>query len=174
MDAIEKSRNVKLSNFIYALGIKDIGFSRAKLICKSFNNDYDKIKNLTFQELSSIDGIGEIIAQEWIDEFNNEEFKNELDKLIKEVKFIDETNNQNKTLEGLTFVITGTLNTFENRDKLIEYIESLGGKVVSAISNKVNYLINNDKTSTSTKNTKAKELNISIISEEDFRNLSAK
>lgn len=174
IDAIEKSRNVKLSNFIYALGIKDIGFSRAKLICKNFNNDYNKIRNLTFEELSSIDGIGEIIAQEWIDEFNKEEFKNELDRLLKEVKFIDEENNQNQTLEGLTFVITGTLTTFENRDKLIEYIESLGGKVVSAISNKVNYLINNDKTSTSTKNTKAKELNISIISEEDFRKLSAK
>jgi DNA ligase (NAD+) len=174
IEAIEKSRNVKLSNFIYALGIKDIGFSRAKLICKSFNNDYDKIKNLTFEELSSIDGIGEIIAQEWIDELSKEEFKNELDKLIKEVKFIDETNNQNKTLEGLTFVITGTLNTFENRDKLIEYIESLGGKVVNSISSKVNYLINNDVSSTSTKNTKAKELNIRIISEEDFKNLSTK
>ena len=174
IEAIEKSRNVKLSNFIYALGIKDIGFSRAKLICKSFNNDYNKIKNLTFEELSSIDGIGEIIAQEWIDELSKEEFKNELDKLIKEVKFIDETNNQNKTLEGLTFVITGTLNTFENRDKLIEYIESLGGKVVNSISSKVNYLINNDVSSTSTKNTKAKELNIRIISEEDFKNLSTK
>ena len=174
IEAIEKSRNVKLSNFIYALGIKDIGFSRAKLICKSFNNDYNKIKNLTFEELSSIDGIGEIIAQEWIDELSKEEFKNELDKLIKEVKFIDETNNQNKTLEGLTFVITGILNTFENRDKLIEYIESLGGKVVNSISSKVNYLINNDVSSTSTKNTKAKELNIRIISEEDFKNLSTK
>lgn len=173
IDAIETSRNVKLANFIYALGIPDIGFQRAKLICKTFNNDYNKIKNLTFEELSNIDGIGDIIAQEWIEQFNKEEFKNELNKLLKEINFIDKINNNPKTLEGLTFVITGSLNTFENRDALVEYIESLGGKVVSAISNKVNYLINNDKTSTSTKNKKAKELNISIIGEEDFRKLSA-
>ena len=171
INSIEKSRNVKLANFIFALGIPDIGLSRAKLICKNYSNDINKIRNLTFEELSKIDGIGEIIAKEWIDTFSNEDFIKELELLLKEVNFTDTSIDNNQPLKDLTFVITGSVNNFTNRDELVEYIESYGGKVVKAISNNVNYLINNDITSTSTKNTKAKELGIKIISENDLMSM---
>lgn len=171
INSIEKSRNVKLANFIYALGIPDIGFSRAKLICNNFNNDFDKICHLTLEELSAIDGVGEIIAQEWVDEFANPIFIDELEKLKKEVVIAKSGNINNGPLTNLTFVITGSLNHFENRDKMIEYIEQNGGKVVKAISNNVNYLINNDINSTSTKNQKAKELGVEIISEDSLLNM---
>ncbi len=172
INSIEKSRNVKLANFIYSLGIPDIGFSRAKLICNYFNNDFDKICNLTYEELSDIDGVGDIIAKEWIDEFNNPDFQKELADLEKEVILPKSNKERNNTLSNLNFVITGSLNHFNNRDELVEYIEENGGKVVASISSKVNYLINNDINSTSTKNNKAKELGISIISEEDLLKLS--
>lgn len=171
INSIEKSRNVKLANFIFALGIPDIGLSRAKLICKNYSDDINKIRNLTFEELSKIDGIGEIIAKEWIDTFNNEDFLKELELLLKEVNFTDTSIDNNQPLKDLIFVITGSVNNFTNRDELVEYIESYGGKVVKAISNNVNYLINNDITSTSTKNTKAKELGIKIISENDLMSM---
>lgn len=171
INSIEKSRNVKLANFIFALGIPDIGLSRAKSICKNYSNDINKIRNLTFEELSKIDGIGEIIAKEWIDTFNNEDFIKELELLLKEVNFTDTSIDNNQPLKDLIFVITGSVNNFTNRDELVEYIESYGGKVVKAISNNVNYLINNDITSTSTKNTKAKELGIKIISENDLMSM---
>lgn len=171
INSIEKSRNVKLANFIFALGIPDIGLSRAKSICKNYSNDINKIRNLTFEELSKIDGIGEIIAKEWIDTFNNEDFIKELELLLKEVNFTDTSIDNNQPLKDLIFVITGSVNNFTNRDELVEYIETYGGKVVKAISNNVNYLINNDITSTSTKNTKAKELGIKIISENDLMSM---
>ena len=172
IESIEKSRHVKLANFIYALGIPDIGFSRAKLICNHFHHDFGKITNLTYEELSSIDGVGDIIAKEWVDTFNNPIFIEELNALEKEITIPKTTTKTDGSLNNLTFVITGSLTHFSNRDELVEFIESHGGKVVKAISNKVNYLINNDITSTSTKNREAKELNIPIISEEDFLNLS--
>ena len=173
-NSIEKSRNVKLANFIYSLGIPDIGFSRAKLICNHFNNDFDKICNLTCEELSNIDGVGDIIAKEWVDTFNNPIFQKELEDLKKEIIIPEQERKESSSLTNLTFVITGSLNNFTNRDELIEYIESLGGKVVGSISNKVNYLINNDITSNSTKNNQAKKLNIPIISENEFIELSNK
>lgn len=167
IDAIEKSRSVKIANFIYALGISEIGLSRAKLICKKCDNDINKIRNISFEELSNIDGVGEVIAGIWIDTFNNPEFNSILDNILKEITFTD-TVNINNTLDNMVFVITGSLEHFNNRDELIETIENNGGKVISAISSKVNYLINNDINSTSTKNKKAKELGIKIITENDL------
>jgi len=172
IESINKSKNVKLANFIYSLGIKDIGLSRAKLICKEFNNDIEIIKNLTKEELSNIPGIGDIIADGWIKIFNNQKFITEFNEVLNEITLIDTTNNENQPLEGLTFVITGSTEKFNNRDELIEYIENLGGKVLKAISNNVNYLINNDVNSTSTKNKKAKELGIKIISEKNLMDLA--
>ena len=173
IDSVEKSRNVKIANFIYALGISEIGLSRAKLICKYCNNDIDRIRNISFEELSSIDGVGDVIATKWIEAFNNEDFINSFEKLLKEVTFVDSDNN-NTTLDNLTFVITGSLNEFNNRDEMIEFIEKNGGKVVSAISSNVNYLINNDVNSTSTKNKKAHELGIKIISENELLDMTNK
>ena len=171
--SIEKSRKVKLANFIYALGISEIGFSRAKLICKKFDNDIEKVRNLTFEDLNNIDGLGEVIANKWVETFNNPDFIKSFEDVLKELEFIDvKTNKEESKLDNLTFVITGSVNNFKNRDELIEYIENLGGKVVKAISNNVDYLINNDVTSTSTKNKKAKELGISIISEDDLLKMS--
>ena len=173
--SIEKSRKVKLANFIYALGISEIGFSRAKLICKKFNNDIEKVRNLTFDDLNNIDGLGEVIANKWVETFNNPDFIKSFENVLKEIEFTDvKTNKENNKLENLTFVITGSVNNFKNRDEMVEYIENLGGKVVKAISNNVNYLINNDITSTSTKNKKAKDLGISIISEEDLLKMGNK
>ena len=171
VNSIEKSRHVKLANFIYALGIPDIGFSRAKLICNHFNNDFNKISNLTYEELSNISGVGDVIAKEWIDTFSNPDFIEELKELKEEIDIPKASTNSNKDLDGLTFVITGSLNKFTNRDTMIEFIEEHGGKVVTSISSKVNYLINNDITSTSTKNNKAKELGINIIDEDKFLEL---
>ena len=172
IESIEKSKKVHLANFIYALGIPDIGLSRSKLICKNFNNNFETILNLDYERLSQINGIGDIIAKEWVETFNNIEFKEEINKLIKEITITDNNTKDLETLKEKTFVITGNVENFKNRDELIEYIESLGGKVVKAISKNVNYLINNDITSTSTKNIKAKELGIEIISEKDLLNLS--
>ncbi len=169
--SIEKSRKVKIANFIYSLGISEIGFSRAKLICKKFNNDINKVRNLTFDDLNNIDGLGSIIANKWIETFNNPDFIKSFENILKEVEFIDIKNDNNK-LDNLTFVITGSVNNFNNRDELIEFIENYGGKVIKAISNNVNYLINNDINSTSTKNKKAKELGIEIISEDDLLNMT--
>ena len=171
INSIEKSRHVKLANFIYALGIPDIGFSRAKLICNHFNNDFNKISNLTYEELSNISGVGDVIAKEWIDTFSNPDFIEELKELKEEIDIPKASTNSNKDLDGLTFVITGSLNKFTNRDTMIEFIEEHGGKVVTSISSKVNYLINNDITSTSTKNNTAKELGINIIDEDKFLEL---
>ena len=171
IESIEKSRKVKLANFIYSLGIPDIGLSRAKLICSKFNNDIDVVSNLSYDKLSGRVGVGDVIAKEWIDTFKNPDFISEYNKIKKEIILIDNVNNKT-TLKDKTFVITGSVNNFKNRDELIEYIESLGGKVVKAISNNVDFLINNDITSTSSKNTKAKELGIKIISEDDLLKMS--
>ena len=171
LESIEKSRKVKLANFIYALGIPEIGLSRAKLICNKYSNDFDKIKHLKLEELSAIDGIGDVIAFEWIKAFNNDKFVLEIEQLLKEITFIDKKETKQTKLENKTFVITGSVDNFKNRDELIEFIESYNGKVVKSISNKVDYLINNDINSTSSKNIKAKELGIEIISEEQLLEL---
>ena len=170
IDSIEASRNVRIANFIYSLGIPEIGLSRAKLICKNFNNSIDKIRNLEFDVLSQIYGIGPIIAREWIDAFNNEDFLQEFNEILKEVNIISEDDNS-QILDKLNFVITGSLSKFDNRDMLVEYIEKNGGKVLKAVSSNVDYLINNDVTSNSSKNKKAKELGIKIISEDEFLEL---
>ena len=170
IESVNKSRNIKLANFIFALGIPDIGLSRAKLICKMYDNDVNKIRNLTLEELSNIDGIGEIIAEEWVKAFNNDDFISEFDKLLKEITFVDISLGDSK-LKDINFVITGKLEKFDNRDMLVELIENNGGKVLKAVSNNVNYLINNDINSNSSKNKKAKELDIKIITEEEFLNL---
>lgn len=169
--SIDKSRKVKIANFIYALSIPEIGLSRAKLICSNCNNDIEKVKNITFEELSNIDGVGEVIAEYWVNQFNDSQFIEEFANLLKEIEFIDEQKKDSK-LANLTFVITGSINNFNNRDEMIEYIESFGGKIVSSVSSKVNYLINNDITSTSSKNKKAKELGIPIITEEELMEMT--
>ena len=167
INSIEKSRKVKLANFIYSLGIQVIGLSRAKLICEACDNDIEKVKGITLEQLSNIDGIGTIIAEGWINTFNDEQFISQFNKVLNEISFIDENKNDAK-LQGLTFVITGSINNFKNRYELVEYIESFGGKTTSSVSANLSYLINNDINSTSSKNKTAKQLGIKIITEDEL------
>ena len=168
-EAIEKSKNVKIANFIFALGILNVGLSNAKLIAKYFNYDFDKIRNLKEEDLVEIDGIGDVIAKSFTEYFANESNKKKVDNLLKYITFEKEVvSEENETLSNLTFVITGSLNVYGNRSELKEYIEGKGGKVAGSVSKKTSFLINNDNTSTSSKNKKAQELNVPIITEAQF------
>ncbi len=165
-EAIEHSKTVGLPNFIYALGIHQVGLSNAKLLCKYCDYDIEKIKAATQEELETIDGYGEVIASAVCRYFSNPKNLELLDIALKFLSFKDvQATDTDKTLNGLTFVITGDLNHFENRKELTEKIEQLGGKVTGSVSAKTNFLINNDVTSTSGKNKKAIELGVKIIGE---------
>ena len=172
ISSIEKSRDVLLPNLIYALGILNVGLSNAKIICKAFDYDIEKIKNATVEEIAVTDNIGDVIATSVFDFFHDSEKLSEFNELVNELNIlIPEKKETNSNIGGKTFVITGSLDTYENRNALKDLIESLGGKVAGSVSAKTDYLINNDVTSNSSKNKKAKELNVQIISEEDFNEL---
>ncbi|WP_281533130.1 helix-hairpin-helix domain-containing protein, partial [Anaerocolumna aminovalerica] len=167
--SIEKARHVSPAKFLYSLGILNIGLSNAKLISKEFNHDFDKIRNASKEELMSIPGIGDVIADSFIEFFREERNQNIVDDLLKVILFEkQETNSENLTLAGKTFVITGSVEHFTNRNEVKEVIEQNGGKVTGSVTTKTDYLINNDILSNSSKNKKAKELGIPIITEEEF------
>lgn len=169
MDSVEKARNVELSALIYSLGIPNIGSANAKLICKAFNNNIEKIRNASVEELIEIDGIGEIMAEKFCQYFADEDNIKKLDNLLKEVNIAEpEENTTPQNMDGLTFVITGSVEHFANRNELKSYIEKHGGKVTGSVSAKTNYLINNDAMSASSKNKKAKQLDVEIVTEEVF------
>ena len=150
----------------------NVGLSNAKIICKAFDYDIEKIKNATVEEIAVTDNIGDVIATSVFDFFHDSEKLSEFNELVNELNIlIPEKKETNLNIGGKTFVITGSLNTYENRNALKDLIESLGGKVAGSVSAKTDYLINNDVTSNSSKNKKAKELNVQIISEEDFNEL---
>lgn len=166
---IEKSREIEPDHFLYALGISEIGRSASRDILKYLNNDFEKIFEKTREEFLEIDGVGEIMANNLVTYFHdNEKFVKEL---MKEFTFSIPTDTNTTTLSGLTFVITGKLHMYENRDELKNEIEKNGGKVSGSVSNKTDYLINNDIHSTSGKNKKAKELGVKIITEEEFEEM---
>ena len=166
--SVEKARNVTLPALLYALGIDNVGVANAKLIAKYYKYNLDDIRKAEWEELAEIDNVGEVIAKSVYSYFRNEENMNELDRLLKEINIEQVENNEVQNLEGKTFVITGSLFNYENRDVLKEIIEQRGGKVSGSVSSKTDALINNDITSSSGKNKKAKELGIRIITEEDF------
>lgn len=175
MKSIEKSRNVMMPNFLYSLGILNIGLSNAKLICKEFHYDFAGIRNASLEELVAIDGIGEVIGQSMIDYFENDHNRRMVDLLLEEISLIiPKDTKEEQTLTGKTFVITGSLNHFKNRNELKAKIEELGGKVTGSVTGKTDYLINNDNMSGSSKNKKAKELSIPILTEEEFLELIEK
>ncbi len=167
VSAVEKSRTVPLENFINALGINQVGLSNAKLLCRHYNNDIEAIVNADPEELKEIDGFGEVIAHSVHAYFANEE---NLELFRKGVSLLSFTKPQETTnkLSGVNFVITGEVAKFKNRNEVKALIESLGGKVTGSVTSKTNYLINNDVNSISSKNKKAKELNIPIITEDEF------
>ena len=167
--AVNDSRKVKPANFINALGIPNVGLTVAKLIAMYYNNNCNNILNSKYEELVSIEGIGDVIAKEIENYLSDEDNKSRINKLLDEIEF-EEVVNEEKSdvLAGKVFVITGSVNHFKNRDEVKELIESLGGKVTGSVTSKTSFLINNDVNSSSGKNKKAKELGIPIISEEDF------
>ena len=172
ISAIDKARNVQLPKLIYSLGILNVGLSNAKIICREFDYDIDKLRNSTQEQLSGIDGVGEVIAGSFTSYFEDEKHNRELDELLKELTIEKpELDSSNEAINGKTFVITGSLEHFDNRNALKELIESKGGKVSGSVSAKTDYLINNDITSNSSKNKKAKELGVAIITEDDFLKL---
>lgn len=169
MASLKKARKVTLSALIYSLGIPNIGVANAKIICKNFDNDMDKIRNATIEELTSIDGIGDKMAEKFSEYFANRENSERLDRLLKEIEIEKpQEDNMEKSMENLTFVITGKVEHFSNRNAVKDYIEQRGGKVTGTVTSKTNYLINNDAMSSSAKNKKAKELGVEIITEQQF------
>lgn len=169
IESVNRAREVELHAFLYSLGIPNIGIANAKLICRHFSNDLEHIRNATVEELVSIDHIGEKMAEKFTAYFSNTENRAFVDNLLKEIHIVQPAENHNvQSMEGLTFVITGTVEQFQNRNAVKDYIEKRGGKVTGSVTSKTNYLINNDTLSNSSKNKKAKELGIEIISEEQF------
>lgn len=169
VDSIEKARNTTLPRLIYGLGIANIGLVNAKMLCRHFDYDLDALQSAKEEELSDIEGVGDVIARAFVSYMNNPANKDKIDHLLPELHLEKpENSTENQNLAGLSFVVTGTLNSFENRNALKEEIEKRGGKVTGSVTSKTECLINNDVTSSSSKNKKAKELNVPILSEEDF------
>lgn len=168
-DAIEASRLTTLSRFLYGLGIMNVGEATAKLICRHFRNDLTAIQNAGVEELMKIEGIGAVIAESFVAYFENEGNQERIRELLKEIRFEqEEAEVGNQIFQGMNFVITGSLHHYANRDEMKGQIEALGGKVTGSVTSKTHYLINNDVTSNSSKNKRAKELRVPIISEDTF------
>lgn len=172
LESIEKAKDTTLPKVIYSLGIANIGLANAKVICRHFDNDIEKIRCADAEEISAIDSIGPVIAGNLSAYFKSEENNRKLSRLLSCLRIRREETEGEQVLAGLNFVITGSVEHFANRGEIKELIESLGGKVTGSVTGKTNYLINNDKASNSSKNKKAKELGIPILSEEDFLKLA--
>ncbi len=170
--ACEKARTAAMPKFLYSLGIPGIGLANAKLICREMDYDWDRIVSATAEEISSISRLGDVLAGNFTEYMADEENRRRIANLLEVITFEAPEQVQTTAITGKTFVITGSVEHFPNRDAVKEYIEARGGKVAGSVSAKTDYLINNDTTSNSTKNKKAKELGIPIISEEDFLKLS--
>ena len=167
--SVEKARETTLPRLIYGLGIANIGLANAKLICKEIGHDPGRVMDLTAEDLAAIDGIGDVIAGNYVAYFADAEHRELFEKLLKEVKLPEEQEDVGEqTFAGMNFVITGSVEHFANRNEVKALIESKGGKVPGSVTSKTNYLINNNVESTSSKNKKAKDLGIPIITEEDF------
>ena len=174
IESLERAKETTLPRVIYSLGIANIGLANAKVICRYFNNDLEKIRHASLEEISEIDTIGPVIAGNLVSYFQDEENNRRLDHLMSFLHIQDEGPKQEQIFAGMNFVITGSLVHFGNRSEAKELIESLGGKVTGSVTKKTNYLINDDIQSSSSKNKKARELGIPILSEEDFLNLVGK
>lgn len=171
MQSIEKARTTTLAKVIYALGISGIGLANAKMICKEFGNDLGKMMNATEEEMNQIQGVGPVMANAFVTYFREEKHRTEVLDLIKELHLPEETEEVDLKLKDKVFVVTGSVEHFANRKELQAVIEQLGGKVTGSVTGKTDYLINNDVHSTSSKNKKAKELGVPILSEKDFLEL---
>lgn len=168
-NSIEKARTTTLPRLVYSLGIPNIGIANAKVICRELGNDPQRVLNATAEELAEISGVGEVIAKAYVDYFADSEHRDVFERLLKEVEISkEEQSADSEKFAGVNFVITGSVEHFANRAEVKEEIEKRGGKVTGSVTSKTNYLINNDVNSTSSKNKKARELGVPIISEEEF------
>lgn len=168
MASLERARNTTLPRVLYSLGIPNIGLANAKVICRHFGYNLDQIREATEDEISGIDGIGPVIAKNLAQFLGDQENLDKLDHLIGHLNIEKPVEREEGRLKGMIFVITGSLEHFENRNQMKEAIEAQGGKVTGTVTSKTSYLINNDKASSSSKNKKAKSLGIPILSEEEF------
>ncbi len=172
MASLERAKETTLAKVVYSLGIANIGLANAKVICRYFDDDLDRLRHADVEEISSIEGIGPVIAGSLVEYFEKEENNQKLDHLLSHLHLIHEETSQEQVFAGKTFVITGSVEHFSNRSEAKAFIEARGGKVTGSVTKKTDYLINNDKTSSSSKNKKAQELGIPILSEEDFLELA--
>ena len=166
MENIEKAKNTTMPKLLYSLGIPNVGLSTAKIICDELEHNPERIMNVDEEDLSLISGIGEVIAQGFCNYFRQEENRARFMELNKILQIASEEKKESY-FKDMVFVITGSVEQFANRSAMKEFIEKNGGKVTGSVTSKTTYLINNDKTSTSSKNKKAQELNIPIISEQE-------
>ena len=170
-ESIEKARTTTLPRVIYSLGIAGIGLANAKVICRELKYDVESLLKVSEEELNEIQGVGEVLAKAFVGYFADAKHVENFRRLLNELTIPEETVTKQQIFEGVNFVITGSVKHFANRGEVKELIESMGGKVTGSVTSKTNYLINNDVTSTSSKNKKANELGIPIISEETFLEL---
>ena len=170
-ESIEKARTTTLPRVIYSLGIAGIGLANAKVICRELKYDVESLLKVSEEELNEIQGVGEVLAKAFVGYFADAKHVENFRRLLNELTIPEETVTKQQIFEGVNFVITGSVKYFANRGEVKDLIESLGGKVTGSVTSKTNYLINNDVTSTSSKNKKANELGIPIISEETFLEL---
>lgn len=170
-DSIEKSKKVKRENLLCSLGISGIGIATSKVIIRTYNLDWESIEKLTKEELLEVEGIGEVISRDFVNYFHNEENLEKVNMLIQYLDIEESNSDKKDSLKNLTFVITGKLKDFKKRSDLVELIEENGGRVTSSVTKNTDYLINNEVNSNSSKNKKAKELGVKIISESDFEKL---
>ena len=171
IESVKKARPTTLPRVVYSLGIAGIGLANAKVICRELKYDVEALLMVTEEELNEIQGVGEVLAKAFTGYFSDAKHVENFRKLLEELTIPEETSTKKQIFEGVNFVITGSVTHFANRGEVKELIESLGGKVTGSVTSKTNYLINNDVTSTSSKNKKANELGIPIISEETFLEL---
>ena len=170
IDSVKTSSNTTLPRFLFGLGITGIGVANAKVLAKAFDHDIDKIRKATAEELSEVEGIGDIMASDITSYFADAENNRKIDAVLADLTIEVPVNTSEQNLAGLTFVITGSLNNFENRNALKAIIEERGGKVAGSVSAKTTALINNDAASNSSKNKTAKSLGVNIITEDEFIN----
>ena len=166
--SLENAKHTTLPRVLYSLGIANIGLANAKVICREFGYDVEKLIHASAEEINAIEGIGPVIAKAFTDYFSNEENLKKFHHLMSHLELEEVKKEENQTFAGKQFVITGSVVHFANRSQLKGFIEQRGGKVTGSVTSKTDYLINNDTTSNSSKNKKAKELGIPILSEEDF------
>ena len=168
LESLEISRKTTASRLLYGLGVPNIGTANAKAIAAFTKDDFSRMMNLSREELLEISGVGDVLADGYVNYFRDVDRRKMVEGLLAELKIAARKDKGPQVLEGKTYVITGSTRVFENRDVLKAFLEGKGGKVTGSVSAKTHALINNEKASSSTKNKAAKSMGIPIITEEEL------